>query len=57
MNAFWNSFETLLGLGLEPRDLDFPYSTRKRGTQRRHQLHQKNKLTHMAYDLMDLSNS
>lgn len=23
MNAFWNSFETLLGLGVEPRDLTF----------------------------------
>jgi hypothetical protein len=23
MNAFWNSFETLLGLGAEPRDLTF----------------------------------
>src|SRR4029434_528767 len=23
MNAFWNSFETLLGLGVEPRDLSF----------------------------------
>ncbi len=23
MNAFWNSFETLLGLGVEPKDLTF----------------------------------
>ena len=23
MNAFWNSFETVLGLGVEPRDLTF----------------------------------
>jgi hypothetical protein len=23
MNAFWNSFETLLGLGVEPRNLTF----------------------------------
>jgi len=23
MNLFWNSFETLLGLGVEPRDLTF----------------------------------
>jgi uncharacterized membrane protein YcaP (DUF421 family) len=23
MNAFWNSFETLIGLGVEPRDLTF----------------------------------
>src|SRR5437764_13733097 len=23
MNAFWNSFETLLGLGVDPKDLTF----------------------------------
>jgi len=23
MNAFWNSFETFLGLGVEPKDLTF----------------------------------
>jgi hypothetical protein len=23
MNAFWNSFETLLGLGVEPKNLTF----------------------------------
>ncbi len=23
MNAFWNSFQTLLGLGVEPKDLTF----------------------------------